>query len=182
MLRSRWVGTTARVSRPQASSCSAGPILSPRARRNVSTGVWAMSATVRRPRRSRASSVRSPTPHSAPTGSWWRNPTTSASGTTSSPSGLAKPDGLLVVPEAEVVGFLHQLPVGALWGVGDRTEEALQRLGLRTVADIAHTPVDTLRRALGDNIGPALHELAWGRDTRMVVPTRRERSIGADET
>ena len=97
-------------------------------------------------------------------------------------SGLAKPDGLLVVPEAEVVSFLHQLPVGALWGVGERTEEALQRLGLRTVADIAHTPVDTLRRALGDNAGPALHELAWGRDSRSVVPTHRERSIGADET
>ncbi len=97
-------------------------------------------------------------------------------------SGLAKPDGLLVVPEAEVVSFLHQLPVGALWGVGERTEEALQRLGLHTVADIAHTPVDTLRRALGDNAGAALHALAWGRDTRSVVPTRRERSIGADET
>jgi DNA polymerase IV len=97
-------------------------------------------------------------------------------------SGLAKPDGLLVVPVAEVISFLHQLPVGALWGVGDRTEEALQRLGLHTVADIAHTPVDTLRRALGESAGPALHELAWGRDTRSVVPTRRERSIGADET
>ena len=97
-------------------------------------------------------------------------------------SGLAKPDGLLVVPEAEVVGFLHQLPTGALWGVGERTEEALGRLGLRTVADIAHTPVATLRRALGDNAGAHLHALAWGRDTRAVVPTRRERSIGADET
>ena len=95
---------------------------------------------------------------------------------------LAKPDGLLVVPEVEVVPFLHQLPVGALWGVGDRTEEVLQRLGLHTVADIAHTPVDTLRRALGDNAGPALHALAWGRDSRPVMPTRRERSIGADET
>jgi DNA polymerase-4 len=97
-------------------------------------------------------------------------------------SGLAKPDGLLVVPEAEVVAFLHQLPVGALWGVGERTEEVLQRLGLHTVADIAHTPVDTLRRALGDNAGPALHALAWGRDSRSVMPPRRERSIGADET
>jgi DNA polymerase-4 len=97
-------------------------------------------------------------------------------------SGLVKPDGLLVVPEAEVVGFLHQLPVGALWGVGERTEEALQRLGLHTVGDIAHTPLDTLRRALGDNAGPALHALAWGQDARSVVPTRRERSIGADET
>jgi len=97
-------------------------------------------------------------------------------------SGLAKPDGLLVVPAAEVVAFLHQLPVGALWGVGERTEETLQRLGLHTVGDIAHTPVDTLRRALGDNAGPALHALAWGRDSRPVVPIHRERSIGADET
>jgi len=97
-------------------------------------------------------------------------------------SGLAKPDGLLVVPESEVVGLLHQLPVGALWGVGERTEGVLHRLGLHTVADIAHTPVDTLRRALGDNAGPALYALAWGRDSRPVMATRRERSIGADET
>ncbi len=97
-------------------------------------------------------------------------------------SGLAKPDGLLVVPQAEVVAFLHQLPVGALWGVGERTEEALQRLGLRTVADLAHTPVDTLRRALGDVAGAHLHDLAWGRDERRVVPVQREKSIGSDET
>ena len=97
-------------------------------------------------------------------------------------SGLAKPDGLLVVPRAEVVPFMHQLPVGALWGVGERTEEALGRLGLRTVADIAHTPVQTLRRGLGDTSGAHLHDLAWGRDPRPVVPTRRERSISSDET
>jgi DNA polymerase IV len=97
-------------------------------------------------------------------------------------SGLAKPDGLLVVPESEVVGFMHQLPVGALWGVGERTEEVLLRLGLRTISDIAHTPVATLRRALGDTLGPHLHDLAWARDPRPVLPTRRERSIGADET
>nr|WP_276511139.1 DNA polymerase IV [Kineosphaera limosa] len=96
-------------------------------------------------------------------------------------SGLAKPDGMIVVPVPEVVGFVQQLPVAALWGVGDRTEEQLHRLGLRTVADIAHTPVATLRRALGEN-GAALHELAWGRDPRRVVPVRRERSIGSDET
>jgi len=97
-------------------------------------------------------------------------------------SSLAKPDGMIVVPEAEGLGFLHQLPVGALWGVGERTEEALTRLGLRTVADIAHTPVDTLRRALGDVSGSHLHQLAWGRDERPVVRERREKSIGADET
>ncbi len=97
-------------------------------------------------------------------------------------SGLAKPDGMLVVPEAETLGFLHQLPVGALWGVGERTEETLTRLGLRTVADIAHTPAATLRRALGESTGTHLHNLAWGRDERPVAPQRREKSIGADET
>ena len=97
-------------------------------------------------------------------------------------SGLAKPDGLLIVPSADVVAFLHQLPVGALWGVGERTEEALRRLGLRTVADIAHTPVATLRRALGDVAGAHLHELSWGRDPRRVQPVREEKSVGADET
>ena len=96
-------------------------------------------------------------------------------------SGLAKPDGMIVVPADEVVGFVQQLPVGALWGVGERTEESLHRLGLRTVADLANTPVATLRRALGEN-GAQLHELAWARDPRRVVPTSRERSIGSDET
>jgi DNA polymerase-4 len=97
-------------------------------------------------------------------------------------SGRAKPDGLLVVPGAETVTFLHALPVGALWGVGERTEEALRRLGLATVSDLAHTPVETLRRALGQAAGSQLHELAWGRDPRPVVPEQAERSIGAEET
>ena len=74
-------------------------------------------------------------------------------------SSLAKPDGLIVVPRDEIVAFLHQLPVGAIWGVGDRTEEHLHRLGLRTVADLAHTPVQTLQRALGDSAGRSLHDL-----------------------
>lgn len=97
-------------------------------------------------------------------------------------SGLAKPDGVLVVPAADVVPFLHQLPVGALWGVGEKTEEALTRLGLRTVADIAHTPRPTLQRALGDVAGAHLHDLSWGRDPRRVEPVREEKSVGADET
>jgi DNA polymerase IV len=97
-------------------------------------------------------------------------------------SGVAKPDGLVVVPRDDVVGFVQQLPVGALWGVGDRTEETLLRLGLPSVADVASAPVDVLVRALGEKTGRQLHELAWARDPRRVEPEHRERSIGSDQT
>jgi DNA polymerase IV len=97
-------------------------------------------------------------------------------------SSRAKPDGLLVVPRDEAVAFLHPLEVGALWGVGERTEAALHRMGLRTVGDIAHTPAATLRRALGDAAGRHLHDLAWGRDPRRVVADVGEKSVGAEET
>src|SRR3712207_2942129 len=78
--------------------------------------------------------------------------------------------------------FLHPLPVGALWGVGAKTEEVLLRLGLRTVGDLAHVPAKTLQRAVGQAVGSHLHELAWGRDPRRVVPDEPERSTGAEET
>jgi DNA polymerase-4 len=93
-----------------------------------------------------------------------------------------KPDGLLVVPVAGVVPFLHALPVAALWGVGERTEETLHRLGLRTVADIAQIPPATLQRELGTALGAHLHDLSWGRDPRPVVATMPDKSIGAEET
>jgi DNA polymerase-4 len=93
-----------------------------------------------------------------------------------------KPDGLLVVPREGVLGFLHPLPVAALWGVGERTGEGLARLGLRTVADIAHTPVTALQRELGVAQGSHLSALAWGRDERQVTPHVAEKSIGAEET
>ncbi|MBK9740715.1 MAG: DNA polymerase IV [Actinobacteria bacterium] len=94
----------------------------------------------------------------------------------------AKPDGLLVVPADQVIAFLHPLPVGALWGVGEKTEEQLTRLGLRTVGDIANTPLGTLQRALGQAAGSHLHELSWGRDDRVVSPHEPEKSIGNEET
>ncbi len=94
----------------------------------------------------------------------------------------AKPDGMLLVPADRVIDFLHPLPVGALWGVGERTEEQLTRLGLRTVADLANTPVSTLQRALGQAQGTHLHELSWGRDPRKVVPHEPDKSIGNEET
>jgi len=97
-------------------------------------------------------------------------------------SARCKPDGLLVVPADDVVAFLHPLPVAALWGVGEKTEDVLVRLGLRTVGDIAHTPLTTLQRALGATTGAHLSALSWGRDARRVVPVEPDKSIGAEET
>jgi DNA polymerase-4 len=93
-----------------------------------------------------------------------------------------KPDGLLVVPAAGVLEFLHPLPVSALWGVGERTGEVLARLGLRTVGDIAATPLPALESSLGPAAAAHLSALASGRDVRRVVPGTQEKSIGAEET
>jgi DNA polymerase IV len=93
-----------------------------------------------------------------------------------------KPDGMLIIPVDQVIAFVHPLPVSALWGVGERTEEALHRLGLRTVGDIAHTPVQTLQRALGDASGAQLWELSWGRDPRPVRAREVEKSISNEHT
>jgi len=97
-------------------------------------------------------------------------------------SARCKPDGLLVVPADAVVAFLHPLPVGALWGVGGKTEQVLHGLGLRTVGDLAHTPVSNLTRALGQASGSHLAALSWGRDERSVVPHEPDKSIGAENT
>ncbi|WP_310528659.1 DNA polymerase IV [Nocardioides sp.] len=98
----------------------------------------------------------------------------------------AKPDGVVVVPPARVTAFLHPLDVGELWGVGEKTQAMLHRLGLMTVGDVAHTPVRTLQRAVGHHLGAQLHELAWGTDRRAITskagPLEPERSMGADET
>ncbi|MEU2614311.1 DNA polymerase IV [Micromonospora sp. NPDC007271] len=94
----------------------------------------------------------------------------------------AKPDGLLVVPAARVLEFLHPLPVAALWGVGERSAEALRRLGLNTVGELAEAPDGLLRRAVGAAAATHLHELAWGRDPRRVSPEQVEKSIGAEVT
>jgi DNA polymerase IV len=96
-------------------------------------------------------------------------------------SARCKPDGLLVVPAAGLLDFLHPLPAAALWGVGDRSEQVLHRLGLRTVGDIAHVSAATMRRELGA-AGEHLWALAWGRDERLVTPQRQEKSVGAEET
>jgi DNA polymerase-4 len=94
----------------------------------------------------------------------------------------AKPDGMIVVPAAQVLDFLHPLPVDALWGVGERAAETLRRLGLATVGDLASAPIGMLRSALGDASASHLHELSWGRDPRTVVSEHADKSIGAEMT
>ncbi len=98
----------------------------------------------------------------------------------------AKPDGLVVVPRDRITAFLHPLGVEELWGVGEVTAGQLYRLGLRTVGDLAHTPVGVIQRAMGQGLGARLHALAWGDDNRMVTPRRGpdepDRSICSDET
>ena len=97
-------------------------------------------------------------------------------------SGRCKPNGMLEIASDRVLEFLHPLPVNAIWGVGPKTNEELQKLGLRTVADIANTPRQTLIRALGIASGASLYELAWGRDYRDVEPEEVDKSISAAET
>jgi DNA polymerase-4 len=97
-------------------------------------------------------------------------------------SGHAKPDGVLLIPRAATVDFLRVLPVGALWGVGERTEAALARWGITTVAQLGDSDLATVQRAVGKVGGAHLHDLAWGRDPRPVRPGREEKSIGAEET
>ena len=108
----------------------------------------------------------------------------------------AKPDGVLVVPPREVTRFLHPLDVGELYGVGEKTQAMLHRLGLVTVGDVAHTPLRTLKRAIGDHLGAHLHELSWGADRREITPRTTgvfghgqrsgegdpDKSMGAQET
>lgn len=97
-------------------------------------------------------------------------------------SGRAKPDGMLVIPKAETLAFLHPLPVGALWGVGAVTEKALLARGLTTIGDIADAPISILRRIVGEAGSQKLHRLANGIDPRAVTPETMEKSIGHEVT
>jgi DNA polymerase-4 len=97
-------------------------------------------------------------------------------------SGLAKPDGMLVVPHSSILDFLHPLPVSALWGVGKKTAERLTGIGLNRVSDVAAMPLPRLRKAIGVAAAEHLHALAHGHDNRAVVPESVDKSIGAEET
>jgi DNA polymerase-4 len=94
-------------------------------------------------------------------------------------SGVAKPDGLIVVPPERELEFLHPLPVGRLWGVGPATKQKLHALGLRTVGDVARLGETQLMEMLGRAAGRHLYAVAHNRDPRRVEGRRRRRSIGS---
>jgi len=94
-------------------------------------------------------------------------------------SGVAKPDGLLVVPHDGELTFLHPLPVERLWGVGHVTADKLHAHNVRTVGEVAALGERTLVQMLGQASGRHLHALAHNRDPRPVVVGRRRGSIGS---
>jgi DNA polymerase-4 len=94
-------------------------------------------------------------------------------------SGVAKPDGLLVVPPQRELAFLHPLPVESLWGVGRVTAAKLHGRGITTVGQVARLDEQTLVWMLGQAAGRHLHALAHNRDPRPVRARRRRCSIGS---
>jgi DNA polymerase-4 len=96
-------------------------------------------------------------------------------------SGAQKPDGLTEIRPGDELAFLDPLPVGALWGVGPRTQERLERRGIRTVADLRALGEAALVRSFGAH-GAHLHQLSRGVDDRAVIPDRAARSISHEDT
>ncbi|WP_338723417.1 DNA polymerase IV [Devosia sp. XK-2] len=94
-------------------------------------------------------------------------------------SQVAKPDGLVVVRPGTELEFLHDLPVGLMWGVGPVTEARLKQEGIATIGQLASTPGKSLRGLLGEALGEKLSDLAWDRDTRAVETRQSARSVGA---
>jgi DNA polymerase-4 len=94
-------------------------------------------------------------------------------------SGVAKPDGLLVVPHDGELAFLHPLPVERLWGVGQVTAGKLHQRGIATVGQVGELGEARLVSMLGRASGRHLHALAHNHDPRPVQVGRRRRSIGA---
>jgi DNA polymerase-4 len=94
-------------------------------------------------------------------------------------SGVAKPDGLLLVPPERELAFLRALPIERIWGVGAVTADRLHRMGITVVEQVAALPEETLVAMFGRASGRHLHALARNEDPRPVRARPRRRSIGA---
>ena len=90
--------------------------------------------------------------------------------------------GVVEVPPGDELAFLHPLPVKRLWGVGPVTLEKLERLGIKTVGDLARLDERTVVNALGQASGTHLLALSNALDDRPIEVDRDPKSIGHEET
>lgn len=97
-------------------------------------------------------------------------------------SGLAKPDGLTIVPDGGEAAFMRALPLSKLWGAGDRTQERMRELGIRSTAELQDTSEQLLGGAFGKALGAFLHRAALGRDQGMFAQEPGSRSLSGERT
>src|SRR6266436_1866720 len=93
-------------------------------------------------------------------------------------SDLRKPDGFVVLQEADIEQFLRDLPISRLWGVGPKTEVRLHEMGFRTIGELRKASRESLVRSLG-SLGEHLYHLAHGKDDRPVVPNWEPKSTSS---
>ncbi|MFH1552838.1 MAG: DNA polymerase IV [Candidatus Omnitrophota bacterium] len=96
-------------------------------------------------------------------------------------SDINKPDALVVVSKEDLLSFLHPLPVGKLWGVGEKTKIELKKMGIRTIGDLAKRNIADLEHVFGRN-GRHAWELANGIDPRVVETSEEVKSISNEYT
>lgn len=96
-------------------------------------------------------------------------------------SDMDKPDGLCIITESQALKILRPLPVSKIWGVGEKTEQRLNKLGIKTIGDIQDLPPGWLEDKIG-SAGRLFWELAHGIDKRAVEPEHERKSIGREET
>lgn len=97
-------------------------------------------------------------------------------------SAHAKPDGLLLIPDEHSLEFLHSLPVGALWGVGEKTREKLASRGVEDVIDVVRLGEERMVKMLGQAAGQRLYALAMNEDARPVSIESVDKSISKEQT
>jgi DNA polymerase-4 len=93
-----------------------------------------------------------------------------------------KPDGLKVIEQASVLDFLNPMPVGNLRGLGKQTLKIVDRMGIKTIADLRRTPIATLKEQLGEKTAESFHRQAHGIASSSIITGRQRKSISKETT
>ena len=96
-------------------------------------------------------------------------------------SDLEKPDGLVIVEQDKIAEFLHPLDISCLWGAGKKTQDALRKMGVKTIGDLARFPLDVLQKKFG-KMGQQFYNLAHGIDNRKVHAESAVKSVSNEHT